>query len=160
MRKVWYYQIWIQNNLGFMVSDLLYIPFSSVWCLPFHFLNWAFSLILDPYSHQDWGTCPHQNWSHFPRLRVTCQVYQSMHLKSKSILSIQIFLENRIRERKNSIHWQQGNFIRSIDNKTVRRYCKFASSRLSRLVAHTRIFRRENFMLMYCDLWPKSLKIE
>ena len=26
MRKVWYHQIWIQNNLGFMVSDLLYSP--------------------------------------------------------------------------------------------------------------------------------------
>ena len=24
MRKVWYHQIWIQNNLGFMVSDLMY----------------------------------------------------------------------------------------------------------------------------------------
>ena len=23
MRKVWYHQIWIQNNLGFIVSDLI-----------------------------------------------------------------------------------------------------------------------------------------
>ena len=28
MRKVWYHQIWIQNNLGFMVSDLIYILYS------------------------------------------------------------------------------------------------------------------------------------
>ena len=26
MRKVWYHQIWIQNNLGFMVSGLIFIP--------------------------------------------------------------------------------------------------------------------------------------
>ena len=26
MRKVWYHQIWIQTNFGFMVSDLKYIP--------------------------------------------------------------------------------------------------------------------------------------
>ena len=26
MRTVWYPHIWIQNNLGFMVSDLMYIP--------------------------------------------------------------------------------------------------------------------------------------
>ena len=26
MRKVWYHQIWIQNYLGFIVSDLIYIP--------------------------------------------------------------------------------------------------------------------------------------
>ena len=27
MRKVWYHQIWIQNNLGFMVSDLFFIAY-------------------------------------------------------------------------------------------------------------------------------------
>ena len=26
MRKVWFYQIWIQNYLGFIVSDLTYVP--------------------------------------------------------------------------------------------------------------------------------------
>ena len=26
MRKVWYHQIWIQNNFGFMESDLMYLP--------------------------------------------------------------------------------------------------------------------------------------
>ena len=26
MRKVWYHQIWIQNNLDFIVSDLTYVP--------------------------------------------------------------------------------------------------------------------------------------
>ena len=26
MRKVWYHQIWIQNHLGFIVSDLTYMP--------------------------------------------------------------------------------------------------------------------------------------
>ena len=35
-------------------------------------------------------------------------------------------------------------------------YRKVSSSRLSRLVAHLRIFR----LLMYCDLWPKEFKIE
>ena len=28
MMKVWYHQIWNQNNLGFMVSELMYIPYS------------------------------------------------------------------------------------------------------------------------------------
>ena len=28
MMKVWYHQIWIQNYLGFIVSDLTYIHFS------------------------------------------------------------------------------------------------------------------------------------
>ena len=32
MRKVWYHQIWIQNYLGFIVSDLTYIP-----CLTFEY---------------------------------------------------------------------------------------------------------------------------
>ena len=31
MRKVWYHQIWIQNNLGFIVSDLKYIPKTSLF---------------------------------------------------------------------------------------------------------------------------------
>ena len=31
MRKVWYHQIWIQNDFGFMVLILTYIP-SSLWC--------------------------------------------------------------------------------------------------------------------------------
>ena len=42
-------------------------------------------------------------------------------------------------------------------------YRKVASSRLSWLVAHFHIFRlfmKGNLMLMYCDLWPKSSKIE
>ena len=30
MRKVWYHQIWIQNYLGFIVSDLLYIPIYNI----------------------------------------------------------------------------------------------------------------------------------
>ena len=41
MRKIWYYQIWIQNNLGFMVLILIYIPlrlhspcFDSILLLP------------------------------------------------------------------------------------------------------------------------------
>ena len=35
MRKVWYHQIWIQNNLGFMVLILLYTPYFSV-CTTLH----------------------------------------------------------------------------------------------------------------------------
>ena len=35
-------------------------------------------------------------------------------------------------------------------------YRKVASSSLSRLVAHSRIFR---LMLMYCDLWPKEIAL-
>ena len=31
-RKVWYHQIWIPNNLGFIVSDLIYIPGQFRWC--------------------------------------------------------------------------------------------------------------------------------
>ena len=38
MRKVWYHQIWIQNTLGFMVSDLMYLD--TIWnestCLIFY----------------------------------------------------------------------------------------------------------------------------
>ena len=30
MRKVWYHQIWVQNCLGFIVSDLMYMPDLSV----------------------------------------------------------------------------------------------------------------------------------
>ena len=29
MRKVWYHQIWIQKNLGFIVSDLIYIAYEE-----------------------------------------------------------------------------------------------------------------------------------
>ena len=39
-------------------------------------------------------------------------------------------------------------------------YRKVANCNLSWLVARFQIFRRENLMLMYCDLWPESSKIE
>jgi hypothetical protein len=29
MREVWYHQIWIQNYLGFIVSDLMYRVYSN-----------------------------------------------------------------------------------------------------------------------------------
>jgi hypothetical protein len=40
MRKVWYHQILIQNNFGFLVSELIYMPdiytvFSKVICFAF-----------------------------------------------------------------------------------------------------------------------------
>ena len=43
-------------------------------------------------------------------------------------------------------------------------YRKVASSRLSWLVAHFKDFQTAyetgNLMFMYCDLWPKELKVE
>ena len=30
-RKVWYHQICIQNNIGFMVSDLIFMPVILIW---------------------------------------------------------------------------------------------------------------------------------
>ena len=37
MRKVWYHQIWIQNNLGFMVSDLILLQQVATCSLQLHF---------------------------------------------------------------------------------------------------------------------------
>ena len=41
-RKVWYHQIWIPKNLGFIVSDLTYIHMTVFWCNICFLLKWSF----------------------------------------------------------------------------------------------------------------------
>ena len=40
MRKVWYHQIWIQNNLGFIVLILMYVPVTLQLHSPYWHVLW------------------------------------------------------------------------------------------------------------------------
>ena len=53
-RKVWYHQIWIPNNLGFMVLILTYILTSSTFLLRIMFMQLRFNEILMLKMNKNW----------------------------------------------------------------------------------------------------------
>ena len=61
MRKVWHHQIWIQNNIGFMVSDLIYTSLYrnyyqwNLGVFNFYELLLTYLDFLSPYFPKTWN---------------------------------------------------------------------------------------------------------